>query len=219
MALLLSPDVLIDFDGTLVDSSPLHDSAYREVLRQYEPELLRHYRYDGVKGRTTREALRALGVHDEEDLELLTSAKQRAYRDLLSRLEPLPGARQVLEALRAIGSTTYLVTSGSRTSVESALRSTGIERFFRGVVTGDDVRAGKPAPDPYRFCLRHHGLSPRACVAVEDSASGVISAGKAGLPVIGVHDGDLAGWVDGFFPSLWDFERWIHATAARGAAS
>ena len=219
MALLLSPDVLIDFDGTLVDSSPLHDSAYREVLRQYEPELLRHYRYDSVKGRSTREALTVLGVHDAKDLELLTAAKQRAYRDLLSRLEPLPGARQVLEALRAIGSTTYLVTSGSRTSVLSALRSTGIGGFFSGVVTGDDVRAGKPAPDPYLLCLRRHGLRPRSCLVVEDSVNGVISARKAGLRVIGVHDGDLAGLADGFFPSLWDLERWIHSTAAKGAAS
>jgi len=183
------------------------------------PELLQHYRYDSVKGRPTREALMALGVHDAKELEFLTSAKQQAYRDLLFRLELLPGARQMLEALRAIGSTMYLVTSGSRTSVMSALRSTGIEKFFSGVIAGDDVRAGKPAPDPYRCCLRRHGLHPRMCIAVEDSMNGLISARKAGIPVIGVHDSEIAGRVDEFFPSLWDFEHWIHATAARGATS
>jgi HAD superfamily hydrolase (TIGR01509 family) len=163
--------------------------------------------------------LTALGVHDADDVESLTSAKQRAYRELLFRLDLLPGARQVLEALHATGSTTYLVTSGSRTSVLSALRRTGIEHFFSAVVTGDDVGAGKPAPDPYLHCLRQHGLSPRTCVVVEDSVSGVISARQAGLPVIGVHGGELTGWVDEFFPSLWDFERWIRSTAPRGVAS
>lgn len=219
MALSLSPNVLFDFDGTLVGSSPLHDRAYRQVLQQHQPELLRHYRYDDVKGRPTRAALVALGVRDTEELAFLTLAKQQAYRELLPRLELLPGARQVLEALHAVGSAMFLVTSGSRASVESALRSTGIERVFSGVTTGDDTRAGKPAPEPYLHCLRRHGLDPRTCVAVEDSMSGVLSARKAGIPVIGVHDDGTAGWVDEFFSSLWDFARWIRATAAQGAVS
>jgi HAD superfamily hydrolase (TIGR01509 family) len=206
--------MLIDFDGTLVGSSPLHDAAYRQVLQEHRPELLRHYRYDRVKGMSTRDALTALGVREAGELELLTVAKQQAYRGLLFRLELLPGARQLLEALRAIGSAMFLVTSGSRTSVMSALRSTGIEQFFSGVVTGDDVRVGKPAPDPYQCCLRRHGLHPRTCVAVEDSMSGVTSARRAGLPVIGVHDSEIAVSTDEFFASLWDFGRWLSSMAA-----
>lgn len=215
----LSPNVLFDFDGTLVDSTPLHDSAYRQVLQQHMPELLRHYRYDGVKGRSTREALLELGVREAKELELLTSAKQQAYRELLPRLELLPGARQVLETLRAVGSAMFLVTSGSRTSVMSALRATGIEQFFGGVTTGDDTRAGKPAPEPYVHCLQRHGLHPSMCIAVEDSMIGVISARKAGIPVIGVHDSETAEWADAFFSSLWDLEQCVHAAAARGAVS
>jgi HAD superfamily hydrolase (TIGR01509 family) len=215
VALSLSPNVLFDLDGTLVDSGPLHDAAYRKVLREHMPALSQPYRYDNVKGRPTREAWTALGVRDAKELSLLTLAKQQAYRALLVRLELLPGARQVLDALRAVGSAMFLVTSGSRVSVMSALRATGIA--FRGVTTADDVRAGKPAPEPYLCCLRRHGLHPRTCVAVEDSMSGVISARKAGLPVVGVHDSGIAGSVDEFFPSLLDFERWIHSHAVRGA--
>ena len=213
MALSLSPNVLFDLDGTLVDSGPLHDAAFRRVLREHRPGLPRLYRYDDVKGRPTREAWLALGVHDAKELAFLTLAKQQAYRALLVRLELLPGARQVLDALRAAGSATFLVTSGSRVSVMSALQATGL--VFSGVTTADDVRAGKPAPEPYLCCLRRHGLDPRTCVAVEDSMSGVISARKAGIPVIGVHDSETAGSVDEFFPSLLDFEQWIHAV--RGA--
>jgi HAD superfamily hydrolase (TIGR01509 family) len=214
----LFPSVLFDFDGTLVDSSPLHDAAYREVLARHRPELLPHFRYDSVKGRATSDALAALGVREAE-LAFLTAAKQQAYRDMLFRLELLPGAREVLDALHATGSAMFLVTSGSRASVVPALQATGIEPFFRGVTTGDDVLAGKPAPEPYRCCLRRHGLRPHRCVAVEDSMNGVVSARKAGLSVIGVHDPDIAPWVDEFFPSLPDFEYWIHSTAARGAVS
>jgi HAD superfamily hydrolase (TIGR01509 family) len=143
------------------------------------------------------------------------------YRDLMlrRRLELLPGARQVLETLCAMGSTMFLVTSGSRTSVMSALCSTGIEQIFSGVITGEDVRAGKPAPEPYQCCLQRYGLPPCMCIAVEDSTSGVISARRASIPVIGVHDSEIAVWVDKFFLSLWDFEQWIHSTAFRGAVS
>jgi HAD superfamily hydrolase (TIGR01509 family) len=182
------------------------------------PELLQHYRYDSVKGRPTREAFAALGVHEAKELELLALAKQQTYRDLMlrRRLELLPGAQQVLEALSAMGSTMFLVTSGSRASIMSALRSTGIEQVFSGVITGEDVRVGKPAPEPYQCCLQRYGLHPRMCIAVEDSMSGVISAKRARIPVIGVHDSEIAVWVDEFFSSLWDFEQWIHSTVLRG---
>ena len=221
MALSLSPNLLFDLDGTLVDSGPLHDSAYRQVLQQHMPELLQHYRYDSVKGRSTRDAFVALGIHEAKELVLLTLAKQQTYRDLIlrRRLELLPGAQQLLDVLCAMGSTMFLVTSGSRTSVMSALRSTGIEQVFSGVITSEDVRVGKPAPEPYQCCLQRHGLHPRMCIAVEDSMSGIMSARRASLPVIGVHDTEIAVWVDEFFSSLWDFEQWIHSTVSWGVGS
>ena len=85
MALSLAPNFLFDLDGTLVGSGPLHDSAYRQVLQQHMPELLQHYRYGSVKGRSTRDAFVTLGIHGAKELELLTLAKQQTYRDLILR--------------------------------------------------------------------------------------------------------------------------------------
>lgn len=219
--LALCPNLLFDFDGTLVDSGPLHDFAYHQALERHLPELLACYDYDSVKGKPTREALAGLGVRKQDDLDVLTLTKQRIYRTTIieGRLELLPGARQLLSTLTAIGFTLFLVTSGSRDSIMPALRSTHIDDFFSGVVTADEVDAGKPAPDLYLYCLERFGLDAHTCIVVEDAISGVVAARRAGLPVIGVHTGGIAEWVDRFFPSLWDFKQWIEATVSSEAAT
>ena len=185
------------------------------------PELLEHYRYDGLKGRSTREAFGALGIRDRNALAFLTLTKQQVYRNLLlsGGLELLPGARQLLDVFAAIGSAMFVVTSGSRASIMPALHSTGVEHVFRGVITADDVRAGKPASEPYLCCVQRYGLDPHACIVIEDAMSGVVAARRAGMPVIGVHDSGIAAWVDVFFSSLWDFERWVCSTGDRRSIS
>lgn len=216
----LRPCLLFDFDGTLVDSGPVHDWAYRRTLNRYRPELLENFDYEGVKGKTTRDVLASLGVPGQA-LDLLTIDKQRNYRAGVAegRLNLLPGARGLLDTLAGMGTLLFLVTSGSRDSVTPALRAVGIDHFFQGVVTADEAPAGKPAPAPYRFCLEQFRLRAGDCVAVEDAPSGAVSARAAGLPVIGVHDRATADWVDRFFPSLHDFREWVQTVVAGETAA
>lgn len=221
MSLSLCPNLLFDYDGTLVDSGPLHDLAYRLALQQHLPRLLLQYSYDSVKGKPTRDAFAELGVHEPDQLEPLTLAKQRVYRELTRQrgIALMPGARQLLDALSASGATMFLVSSGSRGSIMKSLQSVGITQRFKGMVTAEDVRVGKPAPEPYLCCLQRFGLNAHACVAVEDAITGVLSARRAGMPVIGVHDSGLGLWVDKFFSSLWDFERWVKVKGGDGAVT
>ena len=83
-----------------------------------------------------------------------------------------------------------VVSGGPRVAVLASLRAVGIEHLFDLVVTADDVPAGKPAPDAYLKAIADLGVDPQACVAYEDSASGMASARDAGIPVI--HDVRLA---------------------------
>ena len=117
---------LFDFDGTLVDSSPLHDWAFREVLLAERPEALPHFTYEQVRGRATGEVFFDLGVTNPVERQRLTSLKQRRYQQAVSdgRLRVLPGAVEVLSALSQAGRDLYLVTSGGRGSIELALSAT-----------------------------------------------------------------------------------------------
>ncbi len=210
---------LFDFDGTLVDTSPLHAEAYRQVLEERRPDLLRGFDYHALKGKTTRAGYAALGVA-EADLDAFTTAKQTLFREAVAagRMYVMPGAVDLLNALTAQGDGLFLVTSGSFGSVSEALRAASLTDLFRGIVTADDVTRGKPAPDPFLLCMERFGLDPAESVVVEDALSGVRSGHAAGLPVIAVHDQSLKTEADMFFPDLEALRRWAVLTTARTAS-
>lgn len=195
---------LFDFDGTLADSTPLHDWAFREVLATAAPARLASFDYESIKGLTTRNSFVRLGIDDACILDWCVAAKQWLYRAALraGRLKAYPGARRMLEMVRARGAESYVVSSGSAESVRLGLDSCDLRDFFAGIITAEDAPAGKPAPAPYLACLCRFGLQSSSAIAIEDAPAGVRSAHAAGLPVIGVHNAAIAAAVDHYFPDL-----------------
>jgi HAD superfamily hydrolase (TIGR01509 family) len=195
---------LFDFDGTLVDSAPLHERAFKKALAVTAPRFLARFNYTALKGLSTREACLRLGLNDLDLLELCITQKQNLYRSAVrtGRLVAFPHARALLLLVMKLGGKSYLVTSGSKESVNLVLNQLDLRRLFAGIVTADDVVASKPAPDPYLKCLNKFGLSAADSIAVEDARAGVLSAKATGLRVIGVHDSTIAGCVDFYFPTL-----------------
>jgi HAD superfamily hydrolase (TIGR01509 family) len=96
-----------------------------------------------------------------------------------------PGALELLLAVRAAGVPTALVTSTGRRLVEVALETLGRENFDV-VVVGDEVKAPKPDPEPYRTAAELLGVPITECVAVEDSPTGITSALASGAAVLAV---------------------------------
>jgi HAD superfamily hydrolase (TIGR01509 family) len=124
---------------------------------------------------------------------------------------PMPGARELLAALRAAGRPIALCSNSPRRLVDAALRSAGMHATFDAIVGGDDVPRGKPAPDPYLAAVAALGLEPAACTALEDSPTGVHSAKAAGLRVLGVPSVPgvtLDGLADAVHASLEDAALW-----------
>jgi HAD superfamily hydrolase (TIGR01509 family) len=77
-----------------------------------------------------------------------------------------------------------IVSGGPRAAVLASLNAVGIADLFDLVVTADDVATGKPAPDAYLKAIADLGVEAAACVAYEDTASGMASARGAGIPVV-----------------------------------
>ncbi len=195
---------LFDFDGTLANSSPLHERAFRQTLTEAAPRALRRFDYAALKGLTTRASFIRLGVTDDALLERCVALKQELYRTAVirGRLKAFPQARAVLSAAIDHGRRNYLVTSGSTDSVKLALKALGLAGLFSGMITGEDTAEGKPAPHPYLACLERFGLQRSDAIAIEDAPSGVTSARAAGLRVIGVHNPAVAKLVDFYFDDL-----------------
>ena len=112
----------------------------------------------------------------------LVRRKQQLYREHVEagKVRLFPGALRLLDRLSADERPAYLVTSGSRGSVERVLAACGLSSAFRGVLTADDVPVSKPDPEFYRLACRRWGIDPAAAVALEDSARGVASRRRRG---------------------------------------
>ena len=196
--------VLFDLDGTLVDSSPVHERAYRQVLADQHPALLPGFDYRTVSGLTTFDAFRSLGLDESQSREA-TSRKQSLYRETVNTVRAMPGALALLEKLKARGTAIAIVTSASRASATRTLEATGLLTFADTLVTADDVTKAKPDPEPYRRALAHLKADPAKTIAVEDALSGIVSAHAAGVKVVGVHDPAIRAHADVYFDDLAAF--------------
>lgn len=195
---------LFDFDGTLVDSSSLHEQAFMKVITSEIPSEAKNFEYEKMKGLTTLEVFKQIGINDPRLLKKCVGRKQQNYRDFVQegRLKLIGNAKEVLEMIISKGKKNYLVTSGSSRSVMVACEILQLQHLFEGFITSDDVRQGKPSPDPYLLCLERNHLDINDCVAVEDATSGVLSAKGAKLPVIGVNNENIASLSDVFFSTI-----------------
>jgi len=191
--------VLFDLDGLLVDSEPLWFEVERSVMRR-------------LGGEWHAEDQRALlgGTLERSVGYMLAKMPRSGGRDggpgggpppaegqvagwlldgmaelMTSRGLPLrPGAAELLAEVATARIPRALVTSSQRRIMAAALAVTGMS--FPVTVCGEDVRRGKPHPEPYLRAAELLGVSPGGCVVLEDSPSGVASAEAAGCAVIAV---------------------------------
>lgn len=178
--------LIFDFDGTLVDSSRIHQDAFNEAFAPLgiNVEYARH------AGKKTIDVVRAVladsGVETTPaDSLKIAAAKQaivaRAYR---KSIELMPGVAPFLQWAVDRGFLMSIGTSGSRGNVLAALKTLKIESLFSHVVTADDVALGKPDPDIFLKILALAGTSAAEALVIEDSLSGIRAAQSAELEVV-----------------------------------
>lgn len=177
--------ILFDHDGTLVDSEPMHFRMWATVLARHgvslsEQQYIAHYA--GVPNRASAEDIvRRFDL--DADPAMLTEAKNAAAREFLSdRAYPLMnGALEAITEFRRAGLALAVVTGASANGVHATLRANDLGQHFATVVSGDDVRASKPAPDCYLLALDRLGLPAADCLAIEDTQHGLQAARAAGI--------------------------------------
>jgi HAD superfamily hydrolase (TIGR01509 family) len=180
--------VLWDMDGTLVDSEKVWTVALVEVSRDLRRELSPAARA-AIVGSSVPRTLRILfdDLELPHDPEVMAAAGERIVARtgelFAGGLEWRPGALEALRTVRAAGWPTALVTNTGRALTERALDTIGREHFAV-TVCGDEVPRGKPDPDPYLRAAALLGVDARACLAVEDSPTGALSAQRAGAAVL-----------------------------------
>ncbi|GAA2690924.1 HAD family phosphatase [Streptomyces lunalinharesii] len=179
--------VLLDLDGTLVDTEGFWWEAEAEVFARLGHTLDDRHREVVVGGPMSRSAgylLRETGA--DIGLTELSTLLNEAFVARIGRGVPLmPGARRLLSELAAHGMPTALVSASYRSVIEQMLHSLGPENFAL-VVAGDDLMRTKPHPDPYLTAAARLGVDPARCAVVEDTLTGVRAGEAAGCRVVAV---------------------------------
>jgi HAD superfamily hydrolase (TIGR01509 family) len=183
----LTPYVLLDFDGTLVNSEALYWKAERDVFRKHHLPFDDTEHANNYGGLSLEEFATALttrfgrGINWEEELRC-------HYADVLAH--ELRAHDGVDDFLLAHSDRIALVSNSRRSDLKQKIEWAGLHpRLLDGCVTRDDVKHGKPAPDVYLLALSRLHLSAEDAIAIEDSVVGIASASAAGIQTFGVASG------------------------------
>lgn len=179
--------VVFDLDGLLVATEPAWAGAEAELLARHGGVHLPEDHLETV-GRSVDETVavyaRRLGIEGAR----MGDLREELVELFLARLPafPMPGAVELVRSLAGrlpLG----VASSSPRVVVRQVLAAAGVDATFDAIVTGDDVRRHKPAPDPYLETARRLHVDPRHAVAFEDSPPGVLAATAAGMWCVAVQ--------------------------------
>ena len=209
----LTKAVLFDMDGVLFDSMPNHAYSWSHAMTQFGLAMTPEEAYMN-EGRTGSGTINILAQRywgrdaTEEEKQRIYAAKTEVFNQC-PEAQPMPGAWELLQKVKASGKTIVLVTGSATPSLLDRLN-----KHYPGIfqahlmVTGFDVKHGKPHPEPYLMGLEKAGVKAEEAIVVENAPLGVQAGHAAGIYTIAANTGPLPDQVlldsgaDIVFPSM-----------------
>ena len=187
--------VLIDVDGTLIDSNFAHARAFADVLaeRGFHVPAEQIFPLIGMGGSKLVASLTEYDEDDERVEEIASAHGDRFLEAYLPTLQPTPGARALLERLRELGFRLVVATSSREEQLRALLERAGVADLLPRRTSASDVEEAKPEPDVIQEALREGGLEAADAVLLGDTPYDVEAASRAGVRTIAVRCG---GWDD-----------------------
>jgi len=192
--------VIWDLDGTLADTEQPHFRAWQALCAKYGRSVSWE-QFKQTFGLGNPDVLRVLISADlsDEDMQRLSDEKEAMFREMSGKLEPMPGALDLVRHLRALAIPQAIGSSAPRDNIPYVLRALGISELFDATVSRWDVENGKPAPDIFLTAATRIGMPPGKCIVLEDAPAGIAAARAAGMRCIalaGTWPEDMLGNAD-----------------------
>jgi beta-phosphoglucomutase len=181
--------VLFDMDGTLAQNAHLHHQAWEVcLLERYGYTLSKtESKVHGGKTKAIVESLLGNVFPDDASADEFHEYKEAKYREIAKgKITPVAGLLEFLDYLEARDVKIALVTSADVKNTKFVLGDLKLEARFLVRVMGEDVKRGKPDPEPFALGASKLGVPAKDCLVFEDSLIGVKSGVAAGARVVGV---------------------------------
>jgi phosphoglycolate phosphatase-like HAD superfamily hydrolase len=182
--------VLLDLDGTLVDSVRAHARAWQDVLAAWghERKLEQLERLIGMGG--DKLVALAAGISDEGKVQSIADRRSKLFRErYLDDVYPIAGAKRLINVLRDGGYTVFLATASAARDRDALLEKCGLNGLFNEFVSPAEVDASKPDPDLLQAILKKLEVPASSCVLIGDSPYDAQAAARAQMDFIAVESG------------------------------
>jgi beta-phosphoglucomutase len=182
--------IMFDMDGVLIDAMPFHAEAFRIVFKEefnYEIEKKNIFLLEGMPGsELVKELFKREKINDKniDDnlIKKINKRKEQVFKEI-QKAKAYDGVKDLLDSLNCNNCVKAVVSGASKHEVESLLEQNGLNNFD-SIITGEDLKDGKPDPDPFQRGLERLNLKPSQAIIVENSPLGVESALRAGVRFI-----------------------------------
>ncbi len=189
--------VIFDLDGTLIDSEPVYFESEKIWLGgfgiAYSQEM--NHKYLGRGSAAMIADLLAMfpdSAMSKFGIEELVRQKDEAYLELAPRMvKAFPQVLSFANSLHKMDVAMAIASGSTLKVINSMVESLGFTHFFNCIVSAEEIKTGKPAPDIFLETARRMAVEPENCLVLEDSKNGVLSAKAAGMHCVVLPDPEL----------------------------
>lgn len=183
--------VIFDMDGVIIDTEPLHAIADKLILNDLGITASEGY-FDRFAGWTSQ----AMWEEIKKDYTLSTSVENIVKMQLPVKLDllnegdykPIPGIIELMEKIKRLNLPMAIASSSPVPFIEAVIDKLGLKKYVVFWLSGEDVSRSKPEPDIFLKVAEVLNVDPGECLVIEDSASGIMAAKKAGMKCIGYRN-------------------------------
>lgn len=187
--------LIFDFDGTIADTSLIHEKAFKKV---FEPFFI-NINYQEISGKSTKDAVEYILKKNHlkimpAKIESLIKRKQTIVREEIiscSDFKPLPNVKEFIENVYG-NYQLAIATSGSRTTIELALKKLNLIYYFNFILCSEDVIKSKPSPEIFLKVINLAKYSKEDSLIFEDSQNGIDASIAARIPFININTNPFA---------------------------
>ncbi len=180
---------IFDMDGLLFDTEKIFQQTWNEIAEERKIQLSADFAkaISGTSGSHMQSVIeKYYGVADGSTIQ--HECIMRVAEKLKEHVPKKPGVCEILEFFKANGFRIAVASSSTKKQIENNLEIADIRSYFDAVVSGNEVKNGKPAPDIFLYAAEKIGCKPQDCYVFEDSQNGIRAGFAAGCKAIMIPD-------------------------------